>query len=497
MIDTLTYPLTTLIATTLGLRLNEQEQAMLWQKILLRLESLGFSSPEAYYHALLSSSKSAIAAAEWQAIVRMVTIPESYFFRDQGQFSLLQNHVFPELLKRKQSLDARERKTLRVWSAGCSTGEEAYSLAILIHELIPDIQTWNIVILGTDVNQTALEQAKSGVYPEWSFRSINPVIRQKYFHQQQRNWQIDSTIRSMVTFQTGNLVQDNYPSLKSGIHDFDLILCRNVFIYFDSESIARVLKKFCKSLVPNGYLITGHTELHGQDTNQFQVKTFSESMLYQRDVNLTLVHSNSVRPSSSVGTEKPRYSIPASSLSKKSLYTTDDRSSSVHPSSTIETLCNEINALMDRKAYVYAIHKAKQLITQSPQHFQGHYLIAQIYANLGDHAQAMQACHQALQLDPLAVSPLYLLAHIAVEQGDIQAAKKLLKRIIYLVPTAVYAYFELGNLYQQEGNSRKAQTIWQSTLDLLKQLPPTTAVEGYRNLTAAELQNCVERNLQA
>lgn len=109
---------------------------------------------------------------------------------------------------------------------------------------------------------------------------------------------------------------------------------------------------------------------------------------------------------------------------------------------------------------------------------------------------ATQACHSALELDPLAVNPLYLLAHIAAEQGDLQSAKKLLKRIIYLVPTAVYAYFELGALYKQEGNSEKAQKTWRLTLDLLNQLPHDATVEGQNGLTVTELQNCVERNLQ-
>lgn len=333
MTNASTQSLTRLITTTLGLRVNEQEQTALWQKILWRLKAIGFSSPEGYYHCLVSGDK-AIAAAEWQALIQLVTVPESYFFRDQGQFSLLRNYVIPELLKRK-SLNTEGSRTLRIWSAGCSTGEEVYSLAILVNELIPEAHAWNIIIVGTDINQASLEQANSGIYPQWSFRSIDSTLWKRYFRQHQQDWKIDPTLRSKVTFQLGNLVQDDYPSFNSGMYDFDLILCRNVFIYFEAQAIAHVLNKFYNTLAPQGYLLTGHTELHGQNTNQFQVKTFPESTLYQRCVKTTAINPDPIRSVylNTDVTAKPQPNFNSSS----------------NPSATLD-LCEEISALIDRKA---------------------------------------------------------------------------------------------------------------------------------------------------
>ena len=127
---------------------------------------------------------------EWEELVLELTNNESYFFRDQGQFKLLEEHILPELIKRKKIT-----KSLRICSAGYSTGPEPYSLAILLKELIPDIQTWNLLILGVDINHEVLEVARKGVYSPWSFRRVAPEIKEKYFTKKGEQYQINNDIR--------------------------------------------------------------------------------------------------------------------------------------------------------------------------------------------------------------------------------------------------------------------------------------------------------------
>lgn len=270
-----------LIAKHTGLEIRERDRATLSEKIFLRMKALQLPFPENYYQLLESPTFD--SHQEWQKLVVLLTNLESYFFRDKEQFNLLKNHILPELINRKKS-----NKALRICSAGCSTGEEPYSLAILLKELLPDLEEWNLLILGIDINPEALQKARTGIYRPWSFRNTNAAIEQRYFRLINNHYHLDAQIKQMLTFQTLNLVKDPLPQPNSELQDFDLILCRNVFIYFEASTIAKVLDKFYHALQPFGYLITGHAELYGQDLSQFQTKVFPESLVYQRQVdNLT------------------------------------------------------------------------------------------------------------------------------------------------------------------------------------------------------------------
>lgn len=264
-----------LIAKHTGIEVRERDKTALIEKIVSRMKALKLELPETYYQILNSSSPKNYQ--EWKNLVILLTNTESYFFRDQDQFTLLRNHILPELIQRKQN-----NKTIRICSAGCSSGEEPYSLAILLKELLPDIEEWNLTILGIDINQEALAKAKTGIYRPWSFRRVNLEIVKRYFQVINNEYHLKNIIKEMVKFQAINLVRDLFPSSNSELQNIDLILCRNVFIYFDSSAIATVLNKFYDALEPLGYLITGHAELYGQDVSQFQTKVFPESVVYQR-----------------------------------------------------------------------------------------------------------------------------------------------------------------------------------------------------------------------
>lgn len=264
-----------LIAKHTGLEIRERDKPALSEKIVLRMKELKFNIPETYYQLLNASTPE--SRQEWERLAILLTNIESYFFRDKDQFALLRDRILPELIQRKQ-----DRKTIRICSAGCSSGEEPYSLAIMIKELLPELEQWNLKILGIDINQEALEKAKKGIYRPWSFRRVDKEIVQRYFQLKNDEYQIESSIKQMVTFKTLNLVNEVFPIRKSELSEFDLILCRNVFIYFDSPAIEQVLNKFYNALQPLGYLITGHAELYGQNLSQFQTRVFPESVVYQR-----------------------------------------------------------------------------------------------------------------------------------------------------------------------------------------------------------------------
>jgi chemotaxis protein methyltransferase CheR len=264
-----------LIASHTGLAVKEYDRESLSKKVCLRMKALKISIPELYYQLLTSQTTDSVQ--EWQNLIPLITNPESFFFRDKGQFSLLRHQILPELIQRKQA-----DKTLRICSAGCSTGEEPYSLAILIQELIPDLEQWNLSILGVDISAEALEKARRGIYRSWSLRNLDEEITQRYFRSVNDHYYLDEQIKQRVKFQTLNLVSEPLPQVHSDLEKIDLIVCRNVFIYFEAAAIAKTVEKFYNTLQPSGYLLVGHSELHGQDLRQFETKVFQESVAYQR-----------------------------------------------------------------------------------------------------------------------------------------------------------------------------------------------------------------------
>lgn len=276
-----------LIAKHTGLEIKERDQEALSEKILARTAELKLASPNHYYRLL--SSFGTITKQEWLNLATSLTNTDSYFFRDREQFSLLKNRILPELIERKKII-----KTLRICSAGCSSGEEPYSLAILLKELIPDLERWNLTVLGVDINQSALQKAKVGEYSAWSFRRVLPEVKQQYFRLLNDKYYLDEQIKKMVTFQVLNLINDPFPASNTAFKEMDLILCRNVFIYFDFAAIANVLNKFCHALQPFGYLLTGHAEVVNQNLGLFHTKVFPESVIYQRRADNLLSLSSSM-----------------------------------------------------------------------------------------------------------------------------------------------------------------------------------------------------------
>ncbi|MBD2519420.1 hypothetical protein H6G93_31555 [Nostoc sp. FACHB-973] len=529
-----------LIADTFGIQIKPQYQDTLKKNLLTRIRALGLCSLNDYYQFLVATNQLIPSATEWQELISLLTVTETYFFRDQGQMSLLKNQLLPELIERKTVLSLTQcnaangkfhRPTLRLWSAGCSTGEEAYSLAILVKELIPDNQAWDILILGTDINQSAIALAQQGIYSDWSFRTTTPEIKNRYFRSHKKGWKIDPAIQAMVTFQPGNLMQDNFPAYASRIHDFDLIICRNVFIYFDFNAIAQIIDKFYCSLTPGGFLLTGHTELQGQKTEPFQVKNFPQSAVYQRHISLNKQSNvlNTITPAAIESRETEIFSpslnmVPLTKLSvevsrgrteareekllniNNSLPSPASRADPNHPSlpslekgfdvsANTQTLLDAAKESLIQEAYADAIQIAQQLIALAPQHFQAYCLMAEAYANFGDYSQANLACQQALQISPLALEPYHLLAQIAEEQGDRDSAKLFLKRIIYLAPNSVNAHLELGSIYEREGNEKQAQKTWRSLLEILENLPQDQAIDDSSQKTTAELKAHVLKQL--
>ena len=218
--------------------------------------------------------------ALWQTVIRAATIGETYFFRDTHQLNALRLTVLPNLIEERRRAGW---KHLRLWSAGCSTGEEPYTLAIILKELIPDISTWDISIMATDLNASNLERAQNGHYRSWSFRDETPHdLRARWFTEENDGFRIHPALRQMVTFTQQNLASDTYVAMGSLTREMDVILCRNVLIYFDRETSEAVVQRFHESLRRSGWLILGATESAALGNPQFKPYFVENALLYQK-----------------------------------------------------------------------------------------------------------------------------------------------------------------------------------------------------------------------
>lgn len=466
----ITQQFTEIIERYLGLHIREQDLSLLWQKIQVRMRALNLASPEQYYQYLVSNSDSNKTDLirpqyEWQQLIQLLTTGESYFFRDRGQFQLLKQQILPELIRERSryAVTHKTKPTLRLWSAGCSTGEEAYSLAILVHQLIPDLANWNLSILGTDINADAIAKAKKGIYSSWSFRTLDEETQSRYFHADHDKWKLDEQICKLVTFCPGNLVSDHFPDVQIHLSNLDLIVCRNVFIYFTPEVIATVLDKLSRTLNVGGYLMTGHAELHSQTMGQLQTRIFPESFVYQ--------HCEPALPKNVYPAIDRSQLFVSPQNNTRTVKSDISHSASKHPIAPPQPqpdTLSEAEQCFCKGDYRNAIQIAQRSIAQNLHSFELHHLIAQSYAELGEYDQAKPYCEKAIAINALAVSPYYLLVHLAREQGHLDQAKNLLKRIIYLDPASITAYLELSAIYAQEGDVSRAQKMQTSAQELMQ-----------------------------
>jgi len=217
-----------------------------------RMKELGLTNLRDYVDCLTVKPSH---QTELVALLNETTVGETYFYRNEPQLEALRKIVLPRIVEAKANLPLRR---LRIWSAGCSTGEEPYTLALmLLEESKGLLEGWSFDIQATDLNERSIAHAKRGVYGEYSTRNIPPQIREKYFVEEQGELSVGTLARSRVTIQRLNLLDDSRMTFMKGV---DIIFCCNVLIYFDAASKSRVIQHFHTNLLPHGYLFLGHAE---------------------------------------------------------------------------------------------------------------------------------------------------------------------------------------------------------------------------------------------
>lgn len=252
-----------------GIMFQDHKRYIIENRLSKRLKQLNFSSFKDYYYFLKYDRK---RDAELVEVMNLLTINETYFFREFGQLNHMVSTALPEILARKTD------RTLRIWSAACSTGEEPYSISMLIKDSGALPSGYRLEIVATDISQNAVDIARSGLYRKISFRSTDTRYM-KYFSPQGSEYRVRPEIKAPVRIERANLL--NAMDMNR-YRNMDVIFCRNVLIYFDKESKKKVLNSFERALNPGGYLYIGHSETLYGITDAFRMKNFGEGIVYMK-----------------------------------------------------------------------------------------------------------------------------------------------------------------------------------------------------------------------
>ena len=263
-----------LIYSRTGMRFEEKKNYFLSKRVLQRIQELDIRNFSEYIRLLKYGDNN---QNEFQKLINLCTTNETYFFRDFPQLTSFGEFCLKEVCTRKAE---KGENTLKIWSAGCSTGEEPYTLAIIISEILHNTSNWNIKIVATDVDQNVLAKARSGVYFNTRMNEVPDEYYDKYFILNGDKLTIAPKIKSMITFEHLNLLEKDKMRNKRG---FDFIFCRNVLIYFDDKSRRKVIDDFYLSLESGGYIFLGSSESLSRITTAFTLKKAGSQLLYYKE----------------------------------------------------------------------------------------------------------------------------------------------------------------------------------------------------------------------
>ena len=260
-----------LIYERAGIHFEDRKITFVKRRILERMNELNISKAVDYYRYLRFADKD---GKEFQNLINLLTTNETYFFREFYQLEVFGEVLLPELEERRKK---EGNYKIKIWSAGCSSGEEPYTLAIIVREILDDINLWDVEILASDIDETVLKKALRGVYDKRSVKDVPTAYLKKYFVKVGDNYKIKDEIKNMVTFEKLNLFDTPKMLRKKG---YDFIFCRNVLIYFDDESRKKVVNLFYNSLNHNGYIFLGHSESISRITTVFKMRKVRDTIVY-------------------------------------------------------------------------------------------------------------------------------------------------------------------------------------------------------------------------
>jgi chemotaxis protein methyltransferase CheR len=465
VLDALWGRLSEFIAQNTGLHFPPERRSDLQRGFTAAAAEFGFADSVHCADWLLSTS---LTRPQLHTLASHLTVGETYFFRERKTFDALAQRILPELIYRRRGREQR----LRLWSAACSTGEEPYSLAMLVQQLLPDWRDWHVTILATDINPRFLQKAATGVYGEWSFRESPSWFKERYFTRtQDGRFAVDPQIRSCVSFAPMNLAQDCFPSLATDTNAMDVIFCRNVLMYFTPAHARKVVENLRGALTNDGWLAVSPTECSQALFSRFVPVNFPDTILY-RKCNAEEQSSTWTPAPSGTAPECTAWALDAPQLSTPVVAAAPQPTllSSQTPSAPSQT------------------EQADESPASRPQAFSQ---LARALANQGRLAEALVWSERWIGANKIDPAAHYLHAMVLQETGEREAARRSLDRAVYLQPDFALAHFALGNLARADSRNSAANKHFANALHMLRVCPPDELLPESEGMTASRLMEVI------
>ncbi len=466
------------ISAHAGLYFPQDRWKDLNRGIAAAARELEFPDAESYAHHLLSSAPT---KGQIEGIARHLTVGETYFFRDHATMTALESHVLPKLIRARQQTG----RALRIWSAGCCTGEEPYTIAMMLQQILPDWRSWDLTIAASDINSAFLHRARRGIYRGWSFRDALPEIQRTFFTSPQKDhFEIRPEIRSMVKFDYLNLAEDApHPPFPG---PFDIIFCRNVLMYFSPEKAKQVLHRFHRSLVTDGWMIVSPSEASRERMEEFIAVEFPGAIFYSKTDAARHTVASPLQSCPQSETRNDSSFAPVASLFPA------HRIPAAAPPKRMRPVEEHVQDSFEQGDYPHAAEILLTVIARRPANGYALTMLARIRANQGALAEAREWGERAVAADRLNPRAHYLLGTIQQEAGLWAAAVASLQRTLYLDQDFVLAHFSLGNLARRQGKLKQSIKHFENTLRTLKKLPPAIPIPESDGITPQQLADVIQ-----
>lgn len=471
------------------------ELHVLEKKLETALPELGFDNLQECADFLLQA---ALSQPQIEILAKHLTIGETYFFRDKNLFAMLKREILPEIIRRHQNKDRK----IRVWSTACATGEEPYSIAILLNELIGGRDKWNIEIVASDINPLFLKKAKAARYKAWSFRSMPEEIISRNFRKEAHGeFVLLPSVASLVRFQSLNLIADPQNAVGPLLMDFDLVLCNNVLIYFSKEQVKKTVGRLVSSMAEEGWLTVSAVEVpYIQDprlatVSGSQITVFKKTHKKPAPPNLRTPHIDSapakahpeaalVRALAAPPSVENKQEAPAKKPEKHDEMEFYETCLSMYR----QGLYLDVSLQLTRALGAFVSGN-----TQLGSKIRELRLLINSLANQGKLKEALEWCQKALKTDKLEPEIHCLHASVLQELHEDEKAMHALKSALYLNPNMIAAHFSLGLLLLKRGEIPAGKKQLHIALTLLEKIGIKDQVPGMEEVLAGELIATIDR----
>ncbi|MBI9076665.1 MAG: hypothetical protein JEZ02_14760 [Desulfatibacillum sp.] len=495
--------LSELIQKKIGLFFPKERWHDLERGVRAAALELGFEDTTSCIQGLLGSP---VTKVQLDTLVAHLTVGETFFLRDESHFNALQHQILPGLFEKC----LKKGQAPRFWSAACCTGEEPYTIAMIIDRMKPFWTQKDYSILATDINSRFLEKARKGIYTNWSLRNAPNWMVEKYFTVHGNNrFEVEKGLQKSIRFTNLNLVDPVYPSAVTHTEQVNVVFCRNVLMYFNQTLRETVIERLSWALADDGWLFVGPSEAAFVNHPNLGHTRYPGAIIFQKQAAKNKVQGADLDNSSwaaplPASQEKPRSSLPTwrpmprpeTSPVTKAVRPAETRDRSMELCSTDQMLEKALE-LVESGKYNEATECLLDLISRADTRAgmtpdsRAMALLARTYANMGKLEEARKWGGKAVEADKLNPGHRYLLATVYEELGDAVKAADLLQASLFLDSRFVLAHFTLGNTVKKQGKSNDARRHFKNALSLLLDLDTDAVIPHSGGMTAGRLTEIV------